>query len=309
MRHKALVALGCVLVAVGVGACGAFTSGAPAAPSLVDAWFLEKQGRTAEAMAILSAEIERWPLCAHNYLNNRGAFYTHHGEYELALSDYSTAARLDPWLLVWTEELPQAINLGQYEFGDGQQASTNAEAQGYFQRGSAYAVVGRWALAIEELGNAISLDPLFAAAYVNRGVVFYGANEPERAIRDFDKAVGLDPQYAKAYFNRGLALGQILGLGFGQRALRERRFLVPAEDLLKELAESEQKGTEDFSKAVRLNPEFAMAYDARSLAYSHLQLSLDSNTEEHERLTGLMEQDQERVQGLGGKPRMLQDCY
>ena len=37
--------------------------------------------------------------------------------------------------------------------------------------------------------------------------------------------------------------------------------------------------------------------------------TLDANTEEYERLTGLMDQDQERVQELGGKPRMLQDCY
>ena len=54
-----------------------------------------------------------------------------------------------------------------------------------------------------EFNKAISLNPAYAEAYSNRGVVFYENKEYDKALQDYDKAISLDPKLANAYNNRG----------------------------------------------------------------------------------------------------------
>jgi tetratricopeptide (TPR) repeat protein len=42
-------------------------------------------------------------------------------------------------------------------------------------------------------------------AYNNRGVAYNGLGDHDRAIEDLTEAIILNPEYAMAYFNRGLA--------------------------------------------------------------------------------------------------------
>jgi len=49
--------------------------------------------------------------------------------------------------------------------------------------------------AVLESGKAIILNPEFAAAYYNRGVVKYSLNNLDEAISDFDRANKLDPEF------------------------------------------------------------------------------------------------------------------
>ena len=59
----------------------------------------------------------------------------------------------------------------------------------------------RWTITNE----AIRLDPHYAHAFNNRGIVFLELGEVEQAIEDFDRAIAEDPFYANAFRSRGLA--------------------------------------------------------------------------------------------------------
>ena len=52
----------------------------------------------------------------------------------------------------------------------------------------------------------IRLDPNYANAWYNKGLVLSGQGKYDEAIKAFDEAVRLDPNYADAWYNRGYAL-------------------------------------------------------------------------------------------------------
>ena len=84
--------------------------------------------------------------------------------------------------------------------------------------------------------QALKLDPNFALAYVNRGIVWHSRKDHDRAIADFDAAIRLAPDNAAAYNNRGTALD---AKGEFDRALA------------------------DFDRAIELDPKSAGFYDNR----------------------------------------------
>ena len=57
--------------------------------------------------------------------------------------------------------------------------------------------------ALEYFNKAISLDPNYAKAYHNRGIVWANEGNYDRAILDYNKVIELNPVDAKAYNNRG----------------------------------------------------------------------------------------------------------
>ena len=52
-------------------------------------------------------------------------------------------------------------------------------------------------------------NPKFAAAYNNRGFVYWKLGNYKQAIEDCNKAIELNPKYAQAYKNRGSAYGNL----------------------------------------------------------------------------------------------------
>ena len=58
---------------------------------------------------------------------------------------------------------------------------------------------------MEDLDEAIRLDPNLAQAYTNRGNAYAGLGQLQRAIQDYDEAIRLDPNLASAYANRARA--------------------------------------------------------------------------------------------------------
>ena len=81
--------------------------------------------------------------------------------------------------------------------------------------------------------RAIRLQPEYAEAYYNRGVLRSAQGDKEGALSDYSEAIRLQPEYAKAYNNRGNVRGD---LGDRMGALS------------------------DYSEAIRLQPEYARAY-------------------------------------------------
>ncbi len=113
-------------------------------------------------------------------------------------------------------------------------------AEAYKNRGNAYADKGQYDRAIQNYNQAIRLKPDYAVAYRNRGTVYAEQSQYDRAIQDYDQAIRLKPDYADAYVDRGNAYN---GKGQYDRAIQ------------------------DFDQAIKLNPNYAGTYNNRGNAY------------------------------------------
>ena len=68
----------------------------------------------------------------------------------------------------------------------------------------------KFAEAIQQLTEAVRLDPTSARSYNARGYAHLRLKHFAEALADFDNAIRLDPNYVNAYQNRSAARG---GLG------------------------------------------------------------------------------------------------
>src|SRR5262245_43359831 len=132
-----------------------------------------RQGKRAQAMALITEVIKSNPTDAEAYMN-RGSLQTSLGEVELAISDFTTAIRLDPNL-----------------------------APAWYNRGTTLAHVGRYESVIADFTEAIRLQPDFPLAYCNRGLAKTELGRYDEALADYAKAIEQDPNSTNCYFSRG----------------------------------------------------------------------------------------------------------
>jgi tetratricopeptide (TPR) repeat protein len=78
-------------------------------------------------------------------------------------------------------------------------------AEAYYWRGLAYAFKREYALAIQDFDRAAELRPDDALTYLHRGIAYFRLRRHDRAIADLDQAVALDPDCAPGYYHRGLS--------------------------------------------------------------------------------------------------------
>jgi tetratricopeptide (TPR) repeat protein len=79
-----------------------------------------------------------------------------------------------------------------------------ADAHRHF--GNQYANQAEHWAAIEHYTRATVLDPEYAQAYYNRGVLYWREiGNHYRAVQDLTRVLELAPDWAVAYFNRGMA--------------------------------------------------------------------------------------------------------
>jgi len=110
----------------------------------------------------------------------------------------------------------------------------------YNNRGIAYYEKGDYDLAIQDLNEAIHLNPKDEKAYDGRGVAYKKKGDFDHAIRDFNEAIHLNPNFERAYNDRGAAY-------------------IDKEEY--------DRAIQDFNEAIRLNPNNANNYNNRSVAY------------------------------------------
>ncbi len=116
----------------------------------------------------------------------RGICFHLIGEDKMAISDFQTAAHLDP---------------------------TDPRAD--LWEGFTYAKLGDYHQALKAYGDAIAASDRYTYAYYNRGLTYMMLGEYDKAIDNFNEAIRLDPAHADYYFKRGLAYQQ---LGDNQKA-------------------------------------------------------------------------------------------
>jgi parallel beta-helix repeat protein len=112
--------------------------------------------------------------------------------------------------------------------------------QDYYNRAELEIGKKEYQAAIEDLTNALQIDPNDAAAYSERGRAYLSTNKYHEAFADFDKAVNLEPKEEVYYYNRGLAC---------------------------ESLEEYTQATSDFTKAITLKPDYAHPYLGRGDVY------------------------------------------
>ena len=145
-------------------------------------------------------------------------------------------------------------------------------AEVYHNRGNANRSKQFLDLALQDYNNAIRLNPAFAEAFTDRGVVLVLLGRFAESIPDFTKAIELDPANADAIFDRGIAY-EAMGLAdlaiddfssaisHGPRDARrlERRGTVYFRN------KNFDKALADYDEAAVLDPQYAPALFGRGV--------------------------------------------
>ncbi|MEM7474858.1 MAG: tetratricopeptide repeat protein [Planctomycetota bacterium] len=143
-----------------------------------------------------------------NYYD-RGCLWHKRGEYDLAISDFNDAIRLDPddaalyngrgSAYTSTKQLERAM----VDFDKAIQLDPS-NAMVFNNRGFAFADKKQYDRALADYDQAIRLDPTLAMAFNNRGIAYADKKQFDRALADYDQAIELDPTLAMAFNNRGI---------------------------------------------------------------------------------------------------------
>ena len=183
------------------------------------------------------------PNTAGTYFD-RGILFIRRGWYDMAISDFSEALKLNP-------DMRKAYWLRgfiYYKQGNYDQAITEYDqmirldpnsAEGYHSRGEVYQEKREYEKAITDYTQAIKLEPE-AAIYNNRGNTYQDKQEYVLAINDYNQAIRLDNNFQYAYINRGNAYVKI---------------------------KEYDKAIQDYSIAINLNLDYTLAYFNRGWAY------------------------------------------
>jgi tetratricopeptide (TPR) repeat protein len=141
-------------------------------------------------------------------------------------------------------------------------------------RGRSYTSEGAYDRALQDLDEAIRIDPKLAVAYNNRGWTYNNKHEYDRALIDLDEAIRLDPRLAVAYANRGVSYNNKHDYDRAIRDLDEAIRLLPtaANYYASRGSAYTAKGDydtalRDLDEAVRLAPRSVNALNGRGFAY------------------------------------------
>ncbi|MEK7485562.1 MAG: tetratricopeptide repeat protein, partial [Planctomycetota bacterium] len=129
--------------------------------------------------------------------------------------------------------------------------------------------------AIQNLTNAIQINPLIPENYNLRGLARYRLKDYNGAIRDFSQSLDLKPDYLDALNNRGLAKADIHDLSGALEDFNEAILLTPEDASLYSnrgnvysLQENFQRAISDFTSAIHYDSSSLKAYYNRGNIYN-----------------------------------------
>jgi len=216
---------------------------------------------------------EKTPQTAGTYLD-RGIMFAMRGEYDMAILDFTDAIEKDPDMAAAyrlraralvasvAEVIDVGINFSSIEINNNTWVVVSEDDIRIYDR------------AIEDLTQAIRLDPDNTKTYVERGIAYRKTRLFTRAIDDLTKAIRLDPNNAKTYVERGIAyyfINRNKAIANYTQAIRLDPNLIEAytsrgRAYLFKVFDFDLAIT-DYTEAIRLNPNDADAYNNRGYAY------------------------------------------
>jgi serine/threonine protein kinase/tetratricopeptide (TPR) repeat protein len=134
-----------------------------------------------------------------------------------------------------------------------------------------------FAAAIQELNQALRLNPRHYWSWMERGICYLDLDEPLAAIGDFGTCVGLWPEFSWGYFMRGWMMGHkdkhIEAIGDYTAALERDPKLIPAHmnrglSWLK--IKRFESALDDFTQALQLGKDDAQLHAGRGMALEGL---------------------------------------
>jgi len=147
----------------------------------------------------------------------------------------------------------------------------------YYNRASEYLARNDLARAKSDLEATLRIDPDYAPAHVNLGMLLLKEGRTESSLLEYGRAIALDPGRADAYLDRGNAL---CALGRRKEALEEYGRAIALDHEKAEayfdrgllLAQMGEYGgaVEDYGRAIWLDPRDAEALNDRGDAYFKL---------------------------------------
>ena len=121
--------------------------------------------------------------------------------------------------------------------------SANLQLSAYLNRAVARNRRGEYALAIEDIDQAIEMAPDISRLHQFRGVTYAQLRDYKNSARNQSRAIKLDNSNAEAYFYRGFAYSKM---------------------------KKQQKAIADYDRAIELQPDFLTAINNRGQIYLQL---------------------------------------
>jgi tetratricopeptide (TPR) repeat protein len=208
---------------------------------------------------------------------DRGNVYKAMGDYANAKTDYEAALRINPNYILASNELarlPNAPPAPKPAAAPAPAQNNAAAAKAAFDRGMAALVNNEqfdMVKAVDEFTEAIRLNPNYAEAYYQRGIIYGGPWLYENAaIEDFSQAIRINPNYKEAYKERYNMY--YFYTNDWDRALADATQLIRIDPkntwayyhrgLAYEKKKDNTRARADYEAALRLDPKFTQAKDA-----------------------------------------------
>ena len=117
----------------------------------------------------------------------------------------------------------------------------------YLNRGYVKHVLMDYKGAMEDYNSALKVNPNFAQAYNNRGVLKVAMNDTKGAFEDYEKALSLNAKYADVYYNRGN---------------------------LRYMTNDNEGALKDYDLAIKYNPKDSDAYNNRGVVKKRMNYNV-----------------------------------
>ena len=160
----------------------------------------------------------------------------------------------------------------------GKNRGTSSEVLILFNSGVGLYHQGDYLKAIQAYQKVIELDPGYAEAYNNLGIIYQEIGDFDRALSAYQKAIGINPKYEKALNNLGVLL-YLKGhyeesIQAFQKALTINANNVESHINLGILFKKQgqvDKAMESYHRALTLNPFYGEAHYNMGLLYEQLE--------------------------------------